>query len=55
MTARDLIHKTVTREYREKAHVRAFINEDSWWHVHRDEELPDNHPLVVYIEEDRRL
>lgn len=28
---------------------RAIIEgKDSWWHVHRDEELPDDCPVVVY-------
>ena len=50
MTAGDLIDKAVTEEYRDKAHIRAIIEgKDSWWHIHRDEELPDNYPVAVYI------
>lgn len=50
MTAQDLINEVVTEEYEERAHIRAIIEgKDSWWHVHRGEELPDNYPVVVYI------
>lgn len=50
MTAGDLIAKVVTEEYRDKAHIRAIIEDkDSWWHVHRDEELPTSYPVVIYI------
>jgi len=50
MTAKDLIKRVVTGEYRDKAHVRAMIGDgDSWWHVHRDEELPNDYPVVVYV------
>jgi len=50
MLAQDLINSVVAEDYREKAHVRAIIKDkDSWWHVHRDEELPEDYPLIVYI------
>lgn len=50
MTAGKLINRVVTEKYRERAHVRAIIEDkDSWWHVHKDEELPNNYPVVVYI------
>ena len=48
MVAKELIDRVVVKEYRKVAHVRA-ITEDSWWHVHGDEELPDNYPVVVYV------
>lgn len=49
MLARDLIDEVVAGVYKEKAHVRAIIDDGHWWHVHRDEELPDDYPVVVYI------
>ena len=50
MTAQDLINNVVIEEYRGRAHVRALIEDkDSWWHVHRDEELPQDYPTVVYV------
>ncbi len=50
MKAIDLIEEVVTEQYREKAHVRAIIKGyDSWWHVHRDEELPNDYSVVVYV------
>lgn len=50
MLAGELIAKMVKRNAIEKAHVRAIIPEkDSWWHVHKDEELPNNYPVVIYI------
>jgi len=50
MTANDLIQEAVHPKYQERAHVRALIEDkDSWFHVHKDEELPDNYRVVVYI------
>lgn len=50
MLAEDLIKAVVKKKYGGRAHVRGIIEDkDSWWHIHRDEELPDNHPVVVYI------
>ena len=49
MTASELIRNTVNKEYREKAHVRAIIDSYEWWHVHRDEELPESYPCIVYV------
>ncbi len=50
MTAEELVVKTVKKRSQENAHVRALIpDKDSWWHVHRDEELPADYPVVVYI------
>ncbi len=50
MLAGELIREMVKRKACPKAHVRAIIPEkDSWWHVHSDEELPDNYPIVIYI------
>ena len=48
MLGEKLINDVVVEKYREGAHIRA-ITEDSWWHVHRDEEVPDNYPIVVYV------
>ena len=50
MTAKELIEQTVGSQFQKHAHVRAIIpNHDSWWHVHRDEELPDDKALQVII------
>ena len=50
MAAGDLINSTVTKKYRDKTHIRAIIEDkDSWWHVHRNEELPVDYPVIVYI------
>ena len=49
MIAEDLINKVVTEDYQERAHVRAIIDEDTWWHVHREEALPNDYPTIVYV------
>lgn len=50
MLVKELIDSVVAEDYRDKAHVRGIIGDkDSWWHVHWDEELPTDYPVVVYI------
>ena len=50
MLAGELIRQTVKSKTQDKAYVRALILEkDSWWHVHRDEELPTDYPVIIYI------
>jgi len=49
MKAGTLIDGVVMAEYRERAHVRCILEDDMWYHIHRDEELPKDHPIVVYV------
>ena len=50
MQAEALIKKTVKKAYQGRAYVIAHIPEhDSSWHVHRDEEIPEDRPISVRI------
>ncbi len=51
MKAVELINKVVVELFRKDAHVRAIIDDgkDSWFHVHKDEELPTDYPVIVYV------
>jgi len=50
MLAQEVIEKCVVAEYQEKASVRAHIPEkDSWWHIHNDEEIPEDRPVSVTV------
>jgi len=50
MKAQELIDTTVMPEYQGSATVIAHIPEhESWWHVHRDEEVPEDRPVSVRI------
>jgi len=50
MLAEKIIKEIVSPEYQDRAFVIAHIPEkDSWWHVHRDEEIPEDRPISVRI------
>lgn len=57
MLAQELIDTVVAGKYRQGAHVRAMLvdkgevldSDTVWFHVHRDEELPNDHPVVIYV------
>ena len=50
MKAEALIKRVVKKTYQGKAYVIAHIPEhDSSWHVHRDEEVPNDRPISVRI------
>ena len=52
MLAKELIKKAVKSGYQGKAIVIAHIpDKDSWWHVHRDEEVPNDRPISVRIKD----
>ena len=51
MKAQEFIEKYVRDEFREGAKVLALLEMgDGFWHVHRDEELPDPkyRPVIVF-------
>lgn len=50
MLAQEMIKECVRSGHRGQAHIRAIIPEkDSWWHVHRDEEIPADRSIQVVI------
>jgi len=51
MTAQEYIEANVKKEKQGIATVLTLINNDGWWHVHRDEELPKDHRIVIAFEE----
>ena len=50
MLAQEVIERCVKLEYQDKSYVHAHIPEkDSWWHVHRDEEVPSDRPISIAV------
>jgi len=50
MLAQELIEKCVKPEYQRQAYVNAHIpRKDTWWHVHKDEEVPKHRPISLCI------
>lgn len=50
MLAQKVIEQCVKSKYQGKAYVHGEIPEhDTWWHVHRDEEIPEDRPVSVKI------
>ena len=47
MTARDLIQRYIKKKEQAKFSVLALIPSGSWWHVHLDEELPQDNIVVL--------
>ena len=53
MIAEGLINRVVVEQYRDKAHVRGIID-TTWWHIHKNEEVPRNTSLEVIVRLDNK-
>ena len=49
MKAIDLIKECVVENMVKHSSVRAVTGSNSWWHVHNDEEIPDDTDIMVCI------
>ena len=49
MTAKEYIKEHVKEASRDVAVVLAHIDKKTWFHVHWDEELPDNHWVSIKV------
>ena len=50
MLAQEVIERCVVAKYQDRASVRAHIvGTDTWWHIHKDEEIPTDKPVSVIV------
>lgn len=47
MTAQKFLEERLKPKWAKRASVKAFVNSDTWYHVHRDEEIPKKHSACI--------